>query len=89
MRACDNSVLAQHIQGLQPPAPRLGPPQSSLEQFLQMNPHEKPAQRVQIRLEFQAVHQNRERRFDRRVAKILQPSPTPPLAWSSGRALPL
>ena len=34
------------------------------------------AQRVQIRLEFQAVHQNRERRFDQRVAETLQPSPT-------------
>jgi hypothetical protein len=43
------------------------------------NPDEKPAQRMQIRLEFQAVHQNRERRFDRRVAKIFEPGPTPRL----------
>jgi hypothetical protein len=37
-------------RGIQLPAPRVGQPQSSLEQFAQVNPHEKPAQRVQVRL---------------------------------------
>jgi hypothetical protein len=67
------------FQGLKLPAPCVGQPQSSLEQFPQVNPHEKPAQRVQVRLEFQAIHQNRERRFDRRVAEIPQSGPTPRL----------
>jgi hypothetical protein len=46
------------IEGIQLPAPRVGQPQSSLEQFPQVNPHKKTAQWVQIRLEFQAIHQN-------------------------------
>jgi hypothetical protein len=37
-----------------------------------VNPHEKPAQRVQVCLMFQTVHQNRKCWFDRRIAEILQ-----------------
>jgi hypothetical protein len=60
---------------LRPFVPRLSESQSSLEQLLQMNPHEKPPVRVKVRLSLKAVHKNGERWFDRRVTKILQSGP--------------
>src|SRR4029077_2174275 len=67
-------------QGLQPPIPCLDQPQSSLEQFEQVNPHEKPAQWVQVALMFQAAYQSRERRLDWRFTKIFQSSAAPCLS---------
>jgi len=63
-------------QGLRPSAPGVGQPQSRLEKFPQMSPDQKPAQQVQIRLNFQTVHENGKRRFDWGVAKIPQPGST-------------
>src|SRR5215469_9054631 len=64
------------LHGLQLAAPRLSQPQSSLEQLLQVNPHEKPSEGMKASLTLKAVHQNAQRRFDGRITKILQSGPT-------------
>jgi hypothetical protein len=42
-----------------------------------MSSHQEPAEGMQVRLTFQAVHEDRQGRFNRRVAKVLQAGPTP------------
>src|SRR5215468_1541131 len=64
------------LHGLQPAAPRLSQPQSSLKQFLQVDPHKKPPEGMKASLNLKAVHQNTECRLDGRITKILQSGPT-------------
>src|ERR1700756_3931424 len=63
------------LHGSQPAAPRLSQPQSSLEQLLQVNPHEKPSEGMKLSLKLKAIQQNPERRFDGRITEILQSGP--------------